>query len=221
MTIFLLILTVGIAYFFITKAKKKKEEERNVKENSNKSLQFHEKLKSQGFTELGNFFSGNYYTNKLNIQEIIVDTKIKKIAYEKYAYGHSGFESGVIDVKDILEVKLAETTFSDSVTVEQKIRSLVLNIIGKNRSSSFDVYFYFGQVAELSLSKSDNNYQSYYSDAVRAQTLIENLINSKQAESSPRNDVSLSQELNELVSLKDKGLISDDEFSKAKLKLIG
>ncbi|MFG6496261.1 SHOCT domain-containing protein [Fictibacillus sp. UD] len=217
----LILLGIIITIIVVRKKKVAEQLDKNNDELFDKKYEFYNHLTQMGFMEYKDRynFSGSYYTNDSNCQELTLDANLKKIAYCSYIHGKTDLKTGIIDCEDIIDVELVETTFSGST---QKIKSLVLNIIGKNEESSFSVYYHFSLAAEFAKDRHDVYYQERYNKAVRALNIIKNFKQDEQIlTSQPINHTpSLTKELTELVSLKDKGIISEEEFIKAKQKLI-
>lgn len=225
---FLFLLVVAGIIFAVVRSKKKAKAKREAafEEKSNFKYDALTKIKTEhGFKEKGNkFYTDDNFFEEYRDREIVIDTDAKKVAF--ISPKHKRLD--VVDAKDILSVEVKEDhgsnhTQSNNVAITGYSASTngfvkrVLVMIVTKTAGSFELCTYYNHDGH---SSKERYYSKQYGYAVEIKALIEEMKGSSQPVSSVKSSGSVTDELKRLKDLHNEGVLTEEEFSKAKEKLL-
>ncbi len=224
MTLFLLIVA-GIVFWYYSK---KKADEAKRKEAFKEGLAYEkdarEKLKKEyGFTD-----SKTYPDMKGYNAELHVDCKSNQFAYisalnkTTEVYRASDFIKAEIKENRISEVKENHHILADgALNSSSYVKEMSLYIIMKG-GKSINLFFFNDMFARMGLKDNQDRYHEDYARAVELKTTLEEMAGVSQSAAAPsqNSSSSVTDELQRLMKLKEQGVLSDEEFTQAKAKLL-
>ncbi len=224
MTLFLLIVA-GIAFWYYSKKKAEKaKREATWEAQHNYAKEAKEKIKKEyGFTDFK-----RYPDMKALSTEFYVDRKSNQFAYisgenkTTELYRASDFIKAEIKENRVSEVKENHHILADgALNSSSYVKEMSLYIIMKG-GKSINLFFFNDLFARVGLKDNQDRYHEDYARAVELKTTLEEMAGVSQSAAAPSqsSSSSMTDELQRLMKLKEQGVLSDEEFTQAKAKLL-
>ncbi|BCC09360.1 MULTISPECIES: SHOCT domain-containing protein [Bacillus cereus group] len=224
MTLFLLIVA-GIAFWYYTKKKAEKEAKEAARKKKN---EFRKEAKTRlqkdyNFTE----FNG-YSDHKKIYADLYLDKNSNQFAYvdpeDETCKVYHAKDIVKIEIKEqhASEVKENHSLLSDAaLNSSSYVKEMSVLIILKN-GQSINLCLFRDLFTRMGLTGDQDNYPGDYARAVGLKETLEEMAGVSRSAAAPSqsSSSSMTDELQRLMKLKEQGVLSDEEFTQAKAKLL-
>lgn len=220
MTLFLLIVA-GIAFWYYSK--KKAEKAAREKKNEFNAVAKTRLQKEYNFTE----FRGHTDMKKI-YASLYLDTKSNQFAY----VDPENETCKVYNAKDIMKIEIKEQHGSEvrenrslssdaALSSSSYVKEMFVLIILKN-GESINLCLFRDFSTRMGITVDQDNYPRDYARAVGLKETLEEMAGVSRSAAAPSqsSSSSVTDELQRLMKLKEQGVLSDEEFTQAKAKLL-